>query len=63
MAVPRTQLRYIVTGTLGKKTYREDCSNGRDAYIIDSWLRRQGYENVTITIKNWQIAPERGLFF
>jgi len=52
MAVPRTQLRYIVTGTLGKKTYREDFSNGRDAYIIDSWLRRQGYENVTITIKN-----------
>lgn len=52
MAVPRTQLRYIVTGTLGEKTYREDFSNGRDAYIIDSWLRRQGYENVTITIKN-----------
>ena len=57
MTVPRSQLRYIVTGSKelpnGRiKNHREVFSNGRDAYIIESWLRRQGYKDVTITIKS-----------
>ena len=57
MTVPRSQLRYIVTGSKKMsngliKNHRGAFSNGRDAYIIESWLRRQGYKDVTITIKS-----------
>ena len=57
MTVPRSQLRYIVTGFKklpnGKiENHREAFSNGRDAYIIESWLRRLGDEDVAITIKS-----------
>jgi len=68
MTVPRSQLRYIVTGSKelpnGRiENHREAFSNGRDAYIIESWLRRQGYKDVTITIKSWHTAPNLGAFF
>lgn len=46
--------KYVVCGHKivdGKKqTHKEYFTNGRDAYIIESWLKREGYSDVTIKI-------------
>jgi len=48
--------RYVVTGTKvmpdgTTKRHREEFNNGRDAYIIESYLKRQGFNNVFLSIK------------
>ena len=52
MTVVRSHLlRYTVTGydPDGKK-FTEYLTNGRDAYIMDNYLRRIGYTDVTIRV-------------
>ena len=48
--------RYVVTGKKklpngSEKNHREEFDNGRDAYIIESYLKRNGYSNVKLIIK------------
>ena len=56
--------RYVVTGTKvmpdgTTKRHREEFTNGRDAYIIESYLKREGYKNVSLNIKKaWHAAPK-----
>jgi len=53
MTVPRKHLsRYVVVGYKQDGTkVSEVFNNGRDAYIMESFYKRQGYRNVTIYIK------------
>jgi len=56
--------RYVVTGTKvmsdgTTKRHREEFTNGRDAYIIESYLRREGFTEVSLNIKKaWHTAPQ-----
>ena len=52
MTVPRNYLmRYCVIGYKNNKKHQESFNNGRDAYIFESYLKRQGYNNVKIIVK------------
>lgn len=52
MTVPRSYLmRYCVIGYKDGEKYQESFNNGRDAYIFETYLKRQGYKNVQIMIK------------
>ena len=51
---PQQLSRYRVCGykiVNGKReTHTEYFSSGRDAYIIESWLKREGFSDVKITL-------------
>ena len=52
MTVPRNYLnRYCVIGFKDGEKRTESFTSGRDAYIMEGYLKRQGYVGVRITIK------------
>ena len=52
MTVPRNYLmRYCVIGFKDGKKHEEYLESGRDAWIIESYLKREGYSDVRLTIK------------
>ena len=52
MTVPRNHLnRYCVIGFKDGEKRMELFNSGRDAYIMEGYLKRQGYVGVRITIK------------
>ena len=52
MTVPRNYLmRYCVIGYKGEEKREEVFSSGRDAWIMESYLKRNGYRGVRITVK------------
>ena len=52
MAVPRNYLmRYCVTGFKDGKKHEEYFESGRDAWIMESYLKRDGYTDVRLKIK------------
>jgi hypothetical protein len=52
MTVPRNYLnRYCVIGWKDNVKREEFFNSGRDAYIMEGYLKRQGYSGVRITIK------------
>ncbi len=52
MTVPRNYLnRYCVIGYKDDKKREEFFNSGRDAYIMESYLKRQGFTGVRILIK------------
>ena len=51
MTVPRNHLmRYCVTGYIDETPRVEYFNNGRDAWIMESYLKRMGYVKVKISI-------------
>ena len=63
MTVPRNYLmRYCVTGYKDDKKREEFFNSGRDAWIMESYLKRNGYRGVRISVK-WIEPPYMGGFF
>lgn len=44
-------MRYCVIGYKDGVTHQEMFNNGRDAWIMESYLKRMGYIGVKITIR------------
>ena len=55
MAKPQKYTRYCVRGYKiidGIKNFHEEYfANGRDAYILHSYLKREGYDDVQILLR------------
>jgi len=52
MTIPRNYLmRYCVIGYKDEEKREEFFNSGRDAWIMEGYLKREGYQNVRILVK------------
>ncbi len=52
MAIPRNYLmRYCVTGYKDNIKHEELFNSGRDAWIYENYMKREGYTDVRLSIK------------